>query len=153
MMAEGAVVSCRPVPMCPWLIRCRSGLSHGGDRKLSTSGESTSRKSSDCRAWKSSALGVIPGDGTEVRGRVHMNRGRVGEERGGKEMDGCPLTLPPLQRCGVTMHDNHQEVARSALVKEIESKRAALIWRAVLGYLRWNCAIFGFACTCVCTSH
>jgi hypothetical protein len=22
-----------------------------------------------------------------------MNRGRVGEERGGKEMDGCPLTL------------------------------------------------------------
>jgi hypothetical protein len=26
-----------------------------------------------------------------------MNRGRVGEERGGKEMDGCPLTLPPLQ--------------------------------------------------------
>jgi hypothetical protein len=21
-----------------------------------------------------------------------MNRGRVGEERGGKEMDGCPLT-------------------------------------------------------------
>jgi hypothetical protein len=26
-----------------------------------------------------------------------MNRGRVGEERGGKEMDRCPLTLPPLQ--------------------------------------------------------
>jgi hypothetical protein len=26
-----------------------------------------------------------------------MNRGRVGEERGGKETDGCPLTLPPLQ--------------------------------------------------------
>jgi hypothetical protein len=24
---------------------------------------------------------------------VHMNRGRVGEERGGKEMDGCPLTV------------------------------------------------------------
>jgi hypothetical protein len=24
--------------------------------------------------------------------RVHMNRGRVGEERGGKETDGCPLT-------------------------------------------------------------
>jgi hypothetical protein len=22
-----------------------------------------------------------------------MNRGRVGEERGGKEMDGCPLTV------------------------------------------------------------
>jgi hypothetical protein len=25
-------------------------------------------------------------------GRIHMNRGRVGEERGGKEMDGCLLT-------------------------------------------------------------
>jgi hypothetical protein len=23
-----------------------------------------------------------------------MNRGRVGEERGGKETDGCPLTVP-----------------------------------------------------------
>jgi hypothetical protein len=22
-----------------------------------------------------------------------MNRGRVGEDRGGKEMDGCPLTI------------------------------------------------------------
>jgi hypothetical protein len=26
-------------------------------------------------------------------GGIHMNRGRVGEERGGKEMDGCPLTV------------------------------------------------------------
>jgi hypothetical protein len=26
-----------------------------------------------------------------------MNRWRVGEDRGGKETDGCPLTLPPLQ--------------------------------------------------------
>jgi hypothetical protein len=26
-----------------------------------------------------------------------MNKGRVGEERKGKETDGCPLTLPPLQ--------------------------------------------------------
>jgi hypothetical protein len=23
-----------------------------------------------------------------------MNRGRVGEERGSKEIDGCPLTVP-----------------------------------------------------------
>jgi hypothetical protein len=37
--------------------------------------------SSDHWAWKSSALGVIPGDGTEVRGGIHMNRGRVGEVR------------------------------------------------------------------------
>jgi hypothetical protein len=25
-----------------------------------------------------------------------MNRGRVGEDRGSKEMDGCPLTIPLL---------------------------------------------------------
>jgi hypothetical protein len=82
-----------------------------------------------------------------------MNKGRVGEERGGKETDGCPLTLPPLQKCGVMMHEDRQEVARSALVKGIELKRAALIWHAALGYLRWNCAIFSFTCSWVCTSH
>jgi hypothetical protein len=38
-------------------------------------------------------LDVVPGDGTDVWGKIHMNRGRVGEERRGKEMDGCPLTL------------------------------------------------------------
>jgi hypothetical protein len=26
-------------------------------------------------------------------GKIHMNKGRVGEERRGKEMDGCPLTI------------------------------------------------------------
>jgi hypothetical protein len=57
-----------------------------------TFGELTSRKLSDHQVWKSSALGVIPGDGTEVRGGIHMNRGRVGEERGGKETDRCCLT-------------------------------------------------------------
>jgi hypothetical protein len=25
-------------------------------------------------------------------GKIHMNKGRVGEERRGKEMDRCPLT-------------------------------------------------------------
>jgi hypothetical protein len=29
-------------------------------------------------------------------GEIHMNKGRVGEERGGKEMDRYPFTLPPL---------------------------------------------------------
>jgi hypothetical protein len=67
VMAEGAVVSRGPVPMRLRLVRCRSGPSDGGNRKSSTSGESTSRKSSDHQAWKSSALGVVPGDGTEVR--------------------------------------------------------------------------------------
>jgi hypothetical protein len=56
-----------------------------------------------------------------------MNKGRVGEDRGSKDMDGCPLTLPPLQKCGVTMREAHQEVARSALVNGIESKRTMLI--------------------------
>jgi hypothetical protein len=37
---------------------------------------------------------VVPGDSIEVWEEIHMNRGRVGEERRGKEMDGCPLTLP-----------------------------------------------------------
>jgi hypothetical protein len=82
-----------------------------------------------------------------------MNKGRVGEDRGSKETDECPLTLPLLQKCGVTTHEDQQEVARSALVKGIQSTMAALIWCAALGYLWWNCAIFGFACSCVCTSH
>jgi hypothetical protein len=34
-------------------------------------------------------------------------------------------------------------------VKEIESKRAVLMWHAAPGCLRWNCAIFNFACSCV----
>jgi hypothetical protein len=33
-------------------------------------------------------------------GEVHMNKGRVGEERGGKEMDGCPLTARRLDLQG-----------------------------------------------------
>jgi hypothetical protein len=76
-------VSHGPVPMHPWLVWCCSGPSDGGKRKSSTSGESTSRKSSDCRAWKSSALGVIPGDGTELRwgNTYEQGESRRGEER------------------------------------------------------------------------
>jgi hypothetical protein len=55
-----------------------------------------------------------------------MNRGKVGEERGGKEMDKYPLTLPP-SKCGVMTREDRQEVSRSTLVKGIESKLAALI--------------------------
>jgi hypothetical protein len=53
---------------------------------------------------------------------IHMNKGRVGEDRGSKETDGCPLTLPLLRKHGITTHKDCQEVARSALVKGIESK-------------------------------
>jgi hypothetical protein len=35
---------------------------------------------------------------------MHMNKGRVGEERGGKEMDRCPLTLPPPFISTVSRH-------------------------------------------------
>jgi hypothetical protein len=92
VMAEDAVVSWGSVPMRPKLIQCHSGMSKEGDQKSTTFGESTSRRSSDCRVWKLSALGVVPGDSTEVWGEIHKNRGRVGEERGGKETDGYPLT-------------------------------------------------------------
>jgi hypothetical protein len=76
-------VSRRPVPMRPWLIRCRSGPSDGGEQKSLTSGESTSRKLSDHRVWKSLALGVIPGDGTEVKwgNTYEQGESRRGEGR------------------------------------------------------------------------
>jgi hypothetical protein len=57
-------------------------------------------------------------------------RGIVGEKRIGKETDGCPFTLPPPSKRGITTREDRQEVARSALVKGIELKMAALIWRA-----------------------
>jgi hypothetical protein len=49
-----------------------------------TFGESTSGKSSDfeCGSWRW-YRGV---------GEIHINRGRVGEKRGGKETDRYPLT-------------------------------------------------------------
>jgi hypothetical protein len=31
------------------------------------------------------------------KGENILTRGRVGEDRGSKEMDGCPLTLPPFK--------------------------------------------------------
>jgi hypothetical protein len=74
---------------------------------------------------------------------IHMDRGRVGEERGSKETDGCPLTLPPFK--GTV--SRRVRIARPALVKRMESKMAALIWHTVPGCLQWNCAIFDFACS------
>jgi hypothetical protein len=76
-----------------------------------------------------------------------MDRGRVGEERGSKEMDRCPLILPLLQKHGVMTHKDRQEVARSTPVRGMELKMATLIRRAVPGCLQWNCVIFDFACS------
>jgi hypothetical protein len=129
VIAKGAVVSCGLVPMRLRLVWCHSGIREGGDQKLTTFSESISRRNL-------LALGVVPGDGTEVWGNIHMSRGRVGEERGSKETDGCPLTLPPLQKCSVMTYEDRQEVSRSTLVEEIESKRAVLICHAVPGYLQ-----------------
>jgi hypothetical protein len=36
--------------------------------------------------------------------RIHMNRGRVGEEREGKETDGCPLTGGAMDRSTPSAH-------------------------------------------------
>jgi hypothetical protein len=46
---------------------------------------------------------VVPGDGTEVWGEIHMNKGRVGEGRGGKETDGCPLTMSSSYSSSITV--------------------------------------------------
>jgi hypothetical protein len=67
VMAEGAVVSRGPVPMHPKLVRSSRGKGGGGSGMSTTIGESTSGKSSDHRAWKSSAIGMVLGYGTEVR--------------------------------------------------------------------------------------
>jgi hypothetical protein len=53
-----------------------------------TFSESTSGKSLDFE-YK---IGCGPWRWYRGVGEIHMNKGRVGEERGGKEMDGCPLT-------------------------------------------------------------
>jgi hypothetical protein len=50
-----------------------------------------------------------------------------------------PLLYPPFK---ARRHDARRSPG-GALVKRIKSKMAALIWRAVLGYLQWNCVIFG----------
>jgi hypothetical protein len=40
---------------------------------------------------------MILEDSTEVRRGIHMNRWRVGEDMGRKEMDRCPLTLNAIE--------------------------------------------------------
>jgi hypothetical protein len=82
VMAEGAIVSRRPVPMRPRLVQYHSGLSDGGEQKSLTSSESTSRKSSDRQAGKLSALDVVPGDGTEVKRGNTYEQGKSGRGEG-----------------------------------------------------------------------
>jgi hypothetical protein len=57
-------------------------MSGGGHGKSMTISELTSGKSSDHRAWKSSALGVVLGDGTEVRRGNTYEQVENGREEG-----------------------------------------------------------------------
>jgi hypothetical protein len=61
-----------------------------------TFGESTTGKSSafECGPWRW-YRGV---------GEVHMNKGGVGEDRGGKETDRCPLTTSTFLYCLLLFH-------------------------------------------------
>jgi hypothetical protein len=96
--------------------------------EVQVEGEAGSRRHSVCRLLESRRLEVWSLELVQRKGGgIHMNKGRVGEDRGSKETDGCPLILPPLQKRGITTREARQEVARSALVNGIESKRAALI--------------------------
>jgi hypothetical protein len=53
-----------------------------GVGKLTTVGELTSGKSSDCQTWKSLALGMVLGDGTEV------SRGSTSEQGKSRRREG-----------------------------------------------------------------
>jgi hypothetical protein len=73
-------------------------------------------------------LGITLGVVKIARGRTYVQgeiEASMGGEWGSKGMDGCPLILPPLQRHDIMIQEDLQEVARSALVKGIESKVAA----------------------------
>jgi hypothetical protein len=59
-------------------------------RKSMNFGESTFGKSSDLQIRESSNFRYHPWG---VYKGVHINRGRVGEDRGGKETDRCPLSF------------------------------------------------------------
>jgi hypothetical protein len=56
-------------------------------------GEAGSQRHSVCRLLESHWLEVWSLELVQRwGGGIHMNKGRVGEDRGSKETDGCPLT-------------------------------------------------------------
>jgi hypothetical protein len=59
-------------------------------------GGSTFRKLLDFE-YKVVSFGCGPWRWYKGVGEIHMNKGRVGEEKRGKEVDRCPLTLPPFK--------------------------------------------------------
>jgi hypothetical protein len=57
-------------------------------------GEAGSRRHSVCQLLESCRFKVWSLELVQRWGvGIHMNKGRVGEDRGSKETDGCPLTL------------------------------------------------------------
>jgi hypothetical protein len=66
-------------------------MSGGRSGKSMTFGESTSGKLSDFE-YKVVGFGCGPWTWYKGVGEIYMNKWRVGEERRGKETDGCPLT-------------------------------------------------------------
>jgi hypothetical protein len=72
-------------------------VSRRGDGILTTFGESTSGKSLDFEYKSCQLCGCGPWRWYKGVGEIYIDKGRVGEESKGKEMDGCPLILPPIQ--------------------------------------------------------
>jgi hypothetical protein len=63
---------------------------------LTTLGESTSGKLSDFEYQSRRLCGCGPWRWCKGVGEIYMDKGRVGEESKGKEMDRCPLTVVAL---------------------------------------------------------
>jgi uncharacterized YccA/Bax inhibitor family protein len=61
-------------------------------------------------------------------GRIYMNKGRVGEERGGKETNGCPLTVVAVTAKTTAMIEMMTVAAVMAqMAAAVTAKMAAMI--------------------------
>jgi hypothetical protein len=68
-------------------------MSGGGCGKSTTIGGLTSGKLLGCECESCWPLSVVPVNGEEVWGKYIWTKGKVGEDRGSKQTDGCPLTV------------------------------------------------------------
>jgi hypothetical protein len=73
---------------------------------------------------------MILGDSTEVGREIHMNKGRVGEDRGSKETDGCPLTVSGKvnDNGGEEYKDNTKEESDDDEGRDIVTTRLVVDW-------------------------
>jgi hypothetical protein len=72
---------------------------------------------------------MILGDGTKVRMGNTYGQGEVGDKRGSKEMDRCPLTVAVTERVAVTLVMTTVAVAVMALIEVAVTERAAAVYR------------------------